>query len=331
MAAVVEADLTPEILGSNQGHLSPQQLQNEIELKQDRLRRRMRHAILVAVQREYAAVLSVFGPEKRFPSREHPDSPVKYVELSAKSGEQKLLLIAGISDAGIAQAAAFGSQIKWANPHVSKIIMVGIAAGQPSLDDAERDVRLGDIVVADSVVQYDHRKIAAGGEELRGNRLPKPDAGMMQAVNSLRALQELTDQEAQRLPWITHIEAGSAKLTNAARPDPSKDPKTDLRKYETSSSIVRRVNEPFVHVGLVASGSLLIKDEKRRDQLHGELKALAYEMEGAGLAIASGINNFGYVVIRGICDYADKEKNDDWQRYAALCAASFARALIEEL
>lgn len=291
----------------------------------------MRHAVLVAVQREYAAVLSVFGPEQRFPNREQPDHPVKYVEIAAKSGEQKLLLIAGISDAGIAQAAAFGSQIKWANRHVDKIIMVGIAAGQPNIGDAERDVRLGDIVIAESVVQYDHRKVVDGKEELRGNRLPKPDAGMMQAVNGLRALQELTGHEGENLPWMNHIEAGGAKLTSASRPEASKDPKTTLRRYEASASIVRRENEPFVHVGLIASGSLLIKDEKRRDQLHDELKSLAYEMEGAGLAIASGINNFGYLIVRGICDYADKDKNDDWQRYAALCAASFARALIEEL
>lgn len=329
MVAVNEADLTAEKPATGQRPLEENQV--DLEFKRDRLRQGMRHAILVAVQREYAAVLSVFGPEKRFPSREQPDSPVKYVEITAKSGEQKLLLIAGISDAGIAQAAAYGSQIKWANPHVNKIIMVGIAAGQPSLDDAERDVRLGDIVIADSVVQYDHRKIMDGGEELRGNRLPKPDSGMMQAVNSLRALQELNDQEAENLPWMIHIEAGTAKLANAKCPGPSKDPKTGLRSYEASASIVRREDEPFVHVGLIASGSLLIKDEKRRDQLHRELKSLAYEMEGAGLAIASGINNFGYLIIRGICDYADKDKNDDWQRYAALCAASFARSLIEEL
>lgn len=330
MVSVVAGDLAPGDPGS-ESHRSPEEIQIEIEVKRDRLRQRMRHAVLVAVQREYAAVLSVFGPEKRFPSREHPDSPVKYVEITAKSGEQKLLLIAGISDAGIAQAASFASQIKWANRHVDKIIMVGIAAGQPNLDDAERDVRLGDIVVGDAVIQYDHRKVTDKGEELRGDRLPKPDAAMMQAVSSLRALQELAGPGHEDLPWTKHIAAGAAKLANAARPDPAKDKKTALRKYQASASIVRRENEPFVHVGLLASGSLLIKDEKRRNRLHAELKSLAYEMEGAGLAIASGINNFGYVIIRGICDYADKHKDDEWQRYAALCAAGFARALIEEL
>lgn len=331
MVAVAVGDLAAEQQETGIPKRSPQEIQNDIEAERDRVYKRMRHAILVAVQREYAAVLSVFGREKRFPSREHPDSPVKYVEITTKSGEQAFLLIAGISDAGIAQAASFGSQIKWANRHVSKIVMVGIAAGQPNLDDAEKDVRLGDIVVADSVVQYDHRKVTNKGEELRGNRLAKPDSAMMQAVNSLRAQQELADAENEELPWMIHIRASVSNLANSDRPESAKDSMTKVRRYKESASIVRREGEPFVHVGLVASGSLLIKDEKRRDQLHGELNALAYEMEGAGLAIASGINNFGYVIIRGICDYADKDKNDDWQRYAALSAASFARALIEEL
>jgi nucleoside phosphorylase len=30
------------------------------------------------------------------------------------------------------------------------------------------------------------------------------------------------------------------------------------------------------------------------------------------------MKSFPCLVIRSICDYADKHKNDDWQRYAAL-------------
>ncbi len=41
------------------------------------------------------------------------------------------------------------------------------------------------------------------------------------------------------------------------------------------------------------------------------------------------MNNFPCLVIRGICDYADSHKNDQWQRYAAATAAAYARELLE--
>jgi nucleoside phosphorylase len=43
-------------------------------------------------------------------------------------------------------------------------------------------------------------------------------------------------------------------------------------------------------------------------------------MEAAGL-----INYFPCLVIRGICDYADSHKNDQWQRYASATAAAYTK------
>ena len=57
----------------------------------------------------------------------------------------------------------------------------------------------------------------------------------------------------------------------------------------------------------------------------------AVEMEASGIADTTWEMGTGYIVIRGICDYCDEYKNDDWQEYAALAAASYARDLIENL
>lgn len=54
-------------------------------------------------------------------------------------------------------------------------------------------------------------------------------------------------------------------------------------------------------------------------------------MEASGIADTTWEMGTGYIVIRGICDYCDEYKNDDWQEYAALAAASYARDLIENL
>ncbi|KAF5653176.1 ankyrin repeat [Fusarium sp. NRRL 25303] len=44
---------------------------------------------------------------------------------------------------------------------------------------------------------------------------------------------------------------------------------------------------------------------------------------------AGPMDKFPYLVIRGICDYADSHKSDRWQRYAATTAVSFAGELLE--
>jgi nucleoside phosphorylase len=49
-------------------------------------------------------------------------------------------------------------------------------------------------------------------------------------------------------------------------------------------------------------------------------------MEAAGI-----MNRFPCMVIRGICDYSDSHKNKDWQGYAALTAAAYAKDLLKEI
>jgi nucleoside phosphorylase len=83
--------------------------------------------------------------------------------------------------------------------------------------------------------------------------------------------------------------------------------------------------EVTVHYGTIASGNSVIKDAIIRDKYANnlELNVLCFEMEAAGL-----MNNFPCLVIRGICDYADSHKNDNWHKYAALTAAAYGRELL---
>jgi nucleoside phosphorylase len=81
----------------------------------------------------------------------------------------------------------------------------------------------------------------------------------------------------------------------------------------------------------IGSASTLLKDATFRDELNKNHGIIAYEMEGAGVAIAAATFHLSYLNVRGICDYGDNEKNDHWQTYASVCAASFARAILEEV
>ncbi|KAF3914210.1 Ankyrin-1 [Dactylellina cionopaga] len=80
-----------------------------------------------------------------------------------------------------------------------------------------------------------------------------------------------------------------------------------------------------IHYGLIASGNQVIKDAALRDRLNKDLggDVLCIEMGAAGL-----MNTFPCLMIRGICDYADSHKNQDWQEHAAAAAAAFAKELI---
>ena len=53
-------------------------------------------------------------------------------------------------------------------------------------------------------------------------------------------------------------------------------------------------------------------------------------MEAAGIAamLRQLEQPPGFIVIKSICDYADSQKNDDWQAYAADAAASFAFSFV---
>jgi len=86
----------------------------------------------------------------------------------------------------------------------------------------------------------------------------------------------------------------------------------------------RKARNTHVHYGLIASGNQVVKDVNLRDELNSRFggNVLCVEMEAAGLM------DFPSIVIRGICDYADSEKNKDWQEYAAAVAAACAKELL---
>jgi nucleoside phosphorylase len=94
----------------------------------------------------------------------------------------------------------------------------------------------------------------------------------------------------------------------------------------------KRINyQPRVFTGPIASANILQKNPKARDKLREKFGVKAIEMEASGIADATWTHKVGYLVVRGICDYCDSHKNDNWQQYAAVVAAAYTRALIESM
>ncbi|KAL6852028.1 purine and uridine phosphorylase [Trichoderma novae-zelandiae] len=97
----------------------------------------------------------------------------------------------------------------------------------------------------------------------------------------------------------------------------------DKRKLVSRRDREEDEDNPAIHYGLIASANQLMKDAVMRDTLAAEMGVSCFEMEAAGL-----MNQVPCLVIRGICDYSDSHKNKEWQGYAAITAAAYAKGLL---
>jgi nucleoside phosphorylase len=86
-----------------------------------------------------------------------------------------------------------------------------------------------------------------------------------------------------------------------------------------------------VHQGLLLSGPKLIDNKEFRDQLvsgFANREVLGGEMEGAGAYEAAERENIEIILVKGICDWADGDKNDRAQPFAAYSAVSLAHHVL---
>lgn len=214
-------------------------------------------------------------------------------------------------------------------------LMVGIGGGIPS---KKHDIRLGDVVVGQpsatngGIVQYDRGNALQNHGFERTGSLNAPPQVLLAALSRLQA-EHLTDDS--RIPEFlanlprkmrkrfSHPGASNDFLYLAKYPHVKDSPTCE--ECDHGQRVVREERDetdPTIHYGTIASGSQLIKDSKKRDQIEKSIGALCVETEAAGL------QDFPSIVIRGICDYADSHKNDTWQLYASVVAAAFAKELL---
>lgn len=221
---------------------------------------------------------------------------------------------------------------------IQSVIMVGIAGGVPNPAKVEEHVRLGDIVVSDEggVRQYDFGKDIASvvdnkpSFEFKERDIYRsPGATLVDAVRELDVYACGGDK-----PWIGYINDVCKRL-NVLRPPPETDvllDTSDPTKVVSHPQDPDKVaGQPRLFNGKIASANVLLKNALRRDYLRDKFGVRAVEMEGAGIADAAWAADKGYLVVRGICDYCDSRKNNVWQKYAAIAAAGYVRALIESL
>ena len=90
--------------------------------------------------------------------------------------------------------------------------------------------------------------------------------------------------------------------------------------------------KPCLHVGCIVSAPWLVRDLELKKKLFEHTPyAKGGEMEGWALLIVKGIYpDVGVIIIKGVADYGDKDKEDDWQLTAAKAAVHYTHSRLKE-
>jgi nucleoside phosphorylase/tetratricopeptide (TPR) repeat protein len=305
----------------------------EVSADRDRaeaLARRVTVGIVTALPEERAAMRSMLeGPVRWSAEGRGAGRAYDLGEITAHDGGKHVVALA-LAGMGNNSAASRGALLLSHFPEIEGVLMVGIAGGVPNAERAGEHVRLGDVVVSDrrGVIQYDFIKKTARITEARFSPRP-PHARLLEAAHLLES-----DAIAGARPWEEHVKR-AAGLQGAARPEATTDvllaSKAPFQPMKHPEDRHRVDGQPRIFFGPIASANILLKDPVRRDRLRNQYGVKAVEMEGSGVADATWEAGAGYLVVRGICDYCDRNKNDDWHMYAAVVAAAYARAVVERM
>jgi len=230
-------------------------------------------------------------------------------------------------DMGNSSASTATTALMNTFPAIRHVIMCGIAGGVPSPKNPDDHVRLGDVVVSDKrgVVEYDQIKDSSGRLEYR-NADPKPSAELIRAASMVRD----THYEWHLLIPLADF-GGKKRLRPSDGTDLLYVDRKGTRTIEHPRQHQRVVDRPLLHFGNIGSANILLKNTKRRELLRLKFALKAVEMEGSGVAKAAWSMGRGYLIVRGICDYANEHKNGKWQPYAAEAAAAFTQSVIAHL
>ncbi|EWG48841.1 hypothetical protein FVEG_16341 [Fusarium verticillioides 7600] len=247
-------------------------------------------------------------------------------------------------EAGKANGAAVATNCRVSFPCLKLAIVVGVFGVipfTPGPRDAHHEIILGDVIVSQSVVQYDlGRQYPATFEYKDTNEeaLGRPNVEIRSLLSKLKSLRARRAFESDMRKFLSILqedrelaahypEPGTDRLFEATYRHVDNDVPCD--KCGCNGKLVPRqrlrqgVPEPRVHFGRIASGDTVMKSGEDRDDIARKLGVIAFEMESAGVW-----DSLPCLVVKGACDYADSHKAKATQNYAAATAAACTKAIL---
>ncbi|PGG95325.1 hypothetical protein AJ79_10119, partial [Helicocarpus griseus UAMH5409] len=295
-------------------------------------------AWICALPLEMAAAKSMLDEIHKPLPKPHTD-PNAYI-LGKLNGHHVVIACLPTGIYGTISAATVVTHLVSTFPQIQFGLMVGIGGGVPN---STNDIRLGDVVVSkpagkySGVIQYDYGKTVQGGRFEQTGMLNYPPQVLLTHIAHLQA-DEMTRREnaISTIVWDV-LERNPDMKERFTPPSQHTDylfhssyhhaiKESNCEKCDKEQLVYRQprhTRTPQIHYGLIASGDQVMKDSETRDRLAQQLGIICFEMEAAGL-----MNKLQTLVIRGICDYCDSHKHKEWQGYAALTAAAYARVLL---
>ena len=171
------------------------------------------------------------------------------------------------------------------------VIMTGICAG-----DAQH-VILGDLVVGERTFTYDSGRFVIEN----GRQVHEHDT-------------QTYNLDASILSFLGVFEAWKPLVAHMKRPQQP----TELSKRKITC-----------HLKAIASGNAVRKDAPFKDVQMSVRGAVAIDMEGAALGLVmSHYPTIPWLIVKGVSDYADGAKNDDYHTFAERTSARYALSFI---
>ncbi|KAJ5220309.1 hypothetical protein N7468_009513 [Penicillium chermesinum] len=226
------------------------------------------------------------------------------IYMIGKVGAHMVAVVGYYQEQGLAASGSMAAEVMRDLPNLQFGLLVGIAGGIPRPND---NMQLGDVAVAvpegnrPGVVGYDLGKAGENGSFELKHWQNSTHPFLRSVINLIKAR---GDSRFRR-----HLPTHGLEFQR---------PKSDV-------SDPNQIH-PKVHYGTILSGNTVVKSKEKRDQLSLQYGGIAVEMEAAGI-----MTRLPAAVIRGISDFADAAKSNEWQPYAAITAAAFAKELLLNL
>ncbi|KAL3449841.1 hypothetical protein BJX65DRAFT_294467 [Aspergillus insuetus] len=268
-------------------------------------------AIVCALPAEYNAVTELvdhFWEDHGYEYGKAREDSNTYTTARIGNNDVVLVLLSGT---GKAIAASSATSLRLSYPRIKLLLLTGICGGVP-LVGTEDGILLGDVVLSETVIQYDY-----------GRRYPD------------KFIMKHTVEESLSRPAKEHHLLSDCLLCDASRTllcdelgcnkgDHIKRDRLEAKERLEREGRIKEAQAPSIFVGRIGSADIVLKSGEDRDRLAKLHSIRAFEMEGAG-----AWDELPCIVIKGVSDYADSHKNDRWQDFAAATAASTMKALLE--